>query len=210
MPASLEKSEPTTLQLPARDFRAYLFDCDGTIVDSMPLHFIAWNKALGEWGCELPEDVFYAWGGLPVTQVIANLNQAHGLHMPVDEVARRKESYYYEIISQLKPVPEVLQVIEANYDRIPFAVVSGSTRDSVIASLTAVSLLDKFKTMVCAGDYRKPKPDPEAFLMAAERLGVTPQSCLVFEDTDMGIQAAKAGGMASVRILQPWERNTAK
>jgi HAD superfamily hydrolase (TIGR01509 family) len=124
----------------------------------------------------------------------------------VEEVQRRKEELYFEILPQLKAVPEVLEVIEASYGQIPFAVVSGSTRDSVTRSLEAVGLLDKFETLVCAGDYTKSKPDPEPFLIAAERLGVAPKDCLVFEDTEMGIQAATAAGMASVKILQPWER----
>ena len=74
------------------------------------------------------------------------------------------------------------------------------------SSLTSVKLLDKFDTLVCAGDYEKGKPHPEAFLLAASRLGVAPASCLVFEDTDLGIQAATAAGMASVKIPPPWER----
>jgi HAD superfamily hydrolase (TIGR01509 family) len=194
------------LTIPPGAFEAYLFDCDGTIADSMPLHYIAWSKALAEWNCELPEQLFYAWGGLPVTTIVTQLNQQHGLDMPVEKVARRKENYYYEILPRLKAVPEVLDVINACYGKIPFAVVSGSTRKSVIASLKTLHLLEKFPVIVGAEDYRKPKPDPEAFLLAAERVGVAPASCLVFEDTDMGIQAATAAGMASVRILQPWER----
>ncbi len=91
-------------------------------------------------------------------------------------------------------------------ERSRFAVVSGSTRESVIKSLRTLRLLDRFETLVCAGDYKNAKPHPEAFLMAAERLGVAPEKCLVFEDTEMGIQAATAAGMASVRVLQPWER----
>ncbi len=86
--------------------------------------------------------------------------------------------------------------------------VSGSTRESVEASLLALKLLDKFDVLVCAGDYVKSKPDPEPFLVAAAKLGVAPEDCLVFEDTEMGIQAATAAGMASVKILQPWERTS--
>lgn len=194
------------LTLPAGDFLAYLFDCDGTIADSMPLHYLAWKKALGEWGCEFPEDLFYSWGGMPVREIISTLNQRHGLAMPVDEVAHRKESLYYELLPKLTAVPEVLEEIESAHGRIPFAVVSGSTRESVTKSLEAMRLLGKFDVMVCAGDYTRAKPDPEPFLLAAKKLGVAPERCLVFEDTDMGIQAAKAAGMASVRILQPWER----
>ena len=196
-----------SLKLPAGLFKAYLFDCDGTIADSMPLHYMAWNRALSEWNCSLREELFYAWGGMPIVEIIDKLNRDQGLRMPVEEVARRKEELYFEILPQLKAVPEVLECIETNYGQIPFAVVSGSTRSSVVASLTALKLLDRFEVMVCAGEYAKSKPDPEAFLLAAEKLGVEPSSCLVFEDTEMGIQAAIAAGMAYVKILQPWERN---
>ena len=194
------------LKLPDGVFGAYLFDCDGTIADSMPLHYVAWKKALGEWNCEFGEELFYAWGGMPIVEIIATLNERHGLNMPVESVARRKEGLYYEMLPQLKVVPEVLEHIEAQHGRIPFAVVSGSTRDSVKASLETLKLLDRFETLVCAGEYSRSKPDPEAFLLAAARLGVAPKKCLVFEDTEMGIQAATAAGMASVKVLQPWER----
>jgi HAD superfamily hydrolase (TIGR01509 family) len=194
------------LTLPPGPFGAYLFDCDGTIADSMPLHYIAWNKALSEWNCSFEEPLFYAWGGRPIVEIIATLNQDHGLNMPVEAVAQRKERFYVELLPQLTAVPEVLEHIEAQHGRIPFAVVSGSTRESVTASLTALNILDRFDTLVCAGDYAKSKPAPDAFLLAAARLGVVPDACLVFEDTKMGIQAATAAGMASVRIPPPGER----
>jgi HAD superfamily hydrolase (TIGR01509 family) len=196
------------LELPAGSFKAYLFDCDGTIADSMPLHYVAWSRVLAEWNCEFSEDLFYAWGGMPVSEIIATLNERHGLNMPIEDVSRRKEGFYLEILPQLKAVPEVLEHIEASHGRIPFAVVSGSTRDSVTASLKSLKLLDRFDTLVCAGDYQRGKPDPEAFLVAAARLGVAPDSCLVFEDTEMGIRAATAAGMASVKVPAPWQRSS--
>ena len=194
------------LILPEGSFKAYLFDCDGTIADSMPLHYRAWKQALEEWNCEFDEELFYAWGGMPVAEIIATLNQRHGLSMPVEAVAHRKEKLYFQLLPELKPVPDVLEHIEAKPRGIPFAVVSGSTRESVTASLISLNLLDRFDAMVCAGDYQKSKPDPEAFLLAAARLGVAPEDCLVFEDTEMGIQAAQAAGMASVKVPPPWER----
>ena len=194
------------LKLPDGSFGAYLFDCDGTIADSMPLHYLAWKKALAEWNCEFEEDLFYEWGGMPVAEIIYTLNEKHRLTMPVETVSRRKESLYFELLPQLKAVPEVLEHITAGHGRIPFAVVSGSTKESVVASLLSLKLLDRFEIFVCAGDYQKSKPDPEAFLLAAARLGMAPERCLVFEDTEIGIQAAKAAGMASVKIPPPWER----
>jgi beta-phosphoglucomutase family hydrolase len=198
------------LKIPAGQFAAYLFDCDGTVVDSMPLHFVAWSKVLGEWQCAFDETFFYSLGGMPVRDIIATLNQKHGLSMPVEKVARRKESLYYEMLPQLKAVPEVLEHVEDARGRIPCAVVSGSTRESVVKSLEVLKLSDRFETLVCAGDYKRGKPDPEAFLMAADRLGVKPGECLVFEDTDMGIEAATAAGMASVKVAPPWERGVVK
>ena len=114
------------LKLPDGPFKAYLFDCDGTIVDSMPLHYVAWKKVLSQWGCDFGEELFYSWGGMPVAEIIAALNVRSGLAMPVHEVMRRKEAMYYEILPQLKAVPEVLEHIQTSYGKIPFAVVSGS------------------------------------------------------------------------------------
>ncbi len=194
------------LTIPEGAFGAYLFDCDGTVVDSMPLHYLAWRQALAEWKCDFSEELFYAWGGVPVAEVIERLNRERGLAMPVAEVEARKESLYYERLPQLRPVPEVMEQIDAMYGKIPFAVVSGSTRESVVKSLEATKLIDKFQTMVCAGDYAKSKPDPEPFLLAASRLGVAPSACLVFEDAEIGIRSAIAAGMAHVKVPSPLER----
>jgi HAD superfamily hydrolase (TIGR01509 family) len=195
------------LELPAGDFAAFLFDCDGTIVDSMPLHFIAWTKALAEYGCtDFTEPYFYSLGGVPVSGVVEAINRRDGSSIPAEEFAVRKEQLYYDIIHQLEPIPEVLEQIRHHHGKIPFAVVSGSTRESVVKSLEALDILDLFDTLVCAGDYTHGKPSPEPFLMAAERLGVDPSRCLVFEDAEVGIQSATAAGMASVRIAQPSER----
>ncbi len=194
------------LPIPAGSFAAYLFDCDGTIADSMPLHLVAWQRALSRWSCPFDEELFYAWGGMPVAAIIAALNERHSLTMPVAEVLEQKESFYYELLPKLAAVPEVLEHIELSHGRIPFAVVSGSSRESVTASLEVLGLLNRFDTLVCAEDYTRGKPDPEAFLTAAARLGVAPGACLVFEDTEMGIQAATAAGMASVKVPPPSQR----
>ena len=195
------------LPLPAGNFEAYLFDCDGTVVDSMPLRYAAWQHALAEWKCEFPEKLFYNWGGYPATQIVALLNEKYGLEMRAEQVLQKTETFYLQSLPNLKGVPEVLEHIEASHGRVPFALVSGGTRKSVEASLTVLGLLEKFEVFVCAGDYRKAKPDPEPFLLAAARLGVRAEACLVFEDADPGIEAARAAGMAAVKVPPPWQRN---
>jgi HAD superfamily hydrolase (TIGR01509 family) len=195
-----------TLPLPEGDFKAYLFDCDGTIVDSMPLHYKAWKHILDQHHCPFPEEQFYAMGGMPVREILDTLNRLHGLSMPIDDLLATKEKHYFSSLADLQAVPEVLEHIHAAHGHVPLAVVSGSTRDSVTKSLTALCLLDRFDTLVCAGDYTHSKPHPEPFLIAARRLGIAPKDCVVFEDTEMGIEAAKAAGMAWVRVPQPHER----
>jgi len=194
------------LIVPPGNFKAYLFDCDGTVADSMPLHYIAWKKALDEWNCPFDEELFYKFGGVPPVEIVAQLNKMHGLDMPAIEVADRKENYYYDQLGVLKPVAEVIEHVDAMFGKIPFGIVSGSTRESVVNSLTTLGVLDKFQTIVASEDYKCSKPAPDAFLLAAERLGVAPEYCLVFEDADIGIEAATAAGMASVRVPNPLER----
>jgi beta-phosphoglucomutase family hydrolase len=194
------------LTLPPGNFKAYLFDCDGTVADSMPLHYIAWKKALDECNCPFGEELFYSWGGVPPVEIVTSLNKMHGLNMPVVEIADRKENYYFDQLPQLKAVAEVIEHVDAQHGKIPFGIVSGSTRESVVNSLTTIGLLDKFDTIVASEDYQRSKPAPDAFLLAAKRLGVPPESCLVFEDADIGIQAATAAGMASIRVPNPLER----
>ncbi len=109
-------------------------------------------------------------------------------------------------LPQLTAVAEVLEHIEDAHGRVPFAIVSGGGRESVVRSLEQLGLLDRFETLVCAEDYTRAKPNPEPYLMAAERLGVRPEHCLVFEDTDLGIAAAEAAGMKWVKVPHPMER----
>src|ERR1700743_2576678 len=94
------------LKLPTGPFKAYLFDCDGTIADSMGLHYFAWKQALAEQGCEFSEELHYALGGMSVAEIIAKLNRERGLNMQVSAVEKRKEALYYEYLPQLRAVPE--------------------------------------------------------------------------------------------------------
>ncbi len=199
-----------TLPLPSGDFKAYLFDCDGTVVDSMPLHYLAWRKALDVWSCDFPEELFYEWGGKPVDQILADLSSAQGLTIPLAETAQLKEDYFHDALPQLTAVAEVLEHIDDAHGRVPFAIVSGGGRFSVKRSLEQLHLLDRFDTLVCAEDYTHAKPHPEPYLIAAERLGVSPANCLVFEDTQLGVDAAEAAGMKWVKVPHPLERGRAK
>ena len=189
-----------TLVLPPGPFQAYLFDLDGTVADSMPLHFRAWTTAVEERGGTFPEELFYSWGGIPLPRTVEMLNEKFGYTLVPAKTVQRKEELYLASLDALEPVAAVLAIIQAEHGRIPFAIVSGSPRASVTRTLTQLGLLDRFELIVGAEDYARGKPDPEPFLTAAERLGIAAQHCLVFEDADAGIASAEAAGMPWVRI----------
>jgi HAD superfamily hydrolase (TIGR01509 family) len=193
------------LALPKGPFDAYLFDCDGTIADTMPLHLVAWKLALKPYGCDFPEDLFYKYAGMRASKIVDLLNEQFGLSMDPEPINQFKEEHYLKHLHEVQPVHSVVEHIllahQAN-PQIPMAVVSGSPRASVIQTLTALDLFQYFKdeTIVGAEDYIHAKPHPDPFLTAARRLGVVPSRCLVFEDAEFGIQSAKAAGMAWVKV----------
>ncbi|MES2744552.1 MAG: HAD family phosphatase [Bdellovibrionota bacterium] len=190
------------LTIPSGPFEAYLFDLDGTIANSLPLHFKAWNEALAPHGTAMPEDLFFAWGGIPVPKTVEMLNDHFQIKLPIDVVSRAREQAYLEMINEVKAHEAVETIIRANYQRIPMAVVSGSARSSIVKTLTRLNLSEFFTALLGAEDYSKGKPDPEPFLQGARVLGVDPKKCLAFEDAEPGIQSALAAGMQVVRIPQ--------
>lgn len=191
------------LEIPTRPFRAYLFDCDGTIADSMPLHYEAWKTALAPWGCEFRIRDFYAWAGRPTLKIVQLLNEKYGLEMDGATVDRVRERAYLESLPQIQAVPDILHHIESGFGRLPMAVVSGSPRDSIQRTLKFLKLDDRFDVIVGAEDYAQGKPHPEPFLRAASLLSVAPEDCLVFEDAELGVQSAVAAGMSWVKLPTP-------
>ena len=192
--------QPAKIKLPEGQYDAYLFDCDGTLVDSMPLHFRAWQHALKDRQCDFDERLFYSWGGKPVRDIIAELNRMNHLSLPIEIVASSKERYFKRLLPELKGIPAVIEQVNHLYGKGRLAVVSGGKRELVFASSERMKLVERFELFVCAGDYPNGKPAPDCFLMAAEKLGVQPSKCLVFEDTELGIAAATRAGMQSVHV----------
>lgn len=188
------------LQLPAGNFRAFIFDCDGTLADNMHLHYEAWSRAMSDFGGTYPEELFYEWGGVPTAEIVRRLNAKFGLSLNVDDVVLRKEHYYRELIPHVKENIDVIAVAREYRGKLPMAVASGGHRDLVVRTLDALGIHKMFDAVIAAEDYDRGKPHPDPFLVAAERLGVPPASCLVFEDTTTGTEAAKAAGMAWVLV----------
>ena len=188
------------LEIPDGPFGGYIFDCDGTIADNMPLHYRAWSLAMADFGGEYPEELFYAWGGRPTAVIVGLLNEKYGLALDVDETVRRKEKYYLSLIPEVVPVPEVLDIVKSMHGSVPLSVASGGHRELVEATLDVLGIRPLFQAIVCAEDYERGKPHPEPFLLAAKLMSVPPEDCVVFEDSPIGIEAAKAANMAWVHV----------
>ena len=189
------------LAIPDGSFGAYIFDCDGTLADTMPLHYLAWRRLLREYGAPFPEELFYGLGGRPTTQILELMRDEHGVKVPdIAAAAERKEQYFLETIHEVKPVDAVLQIALQAHTVIPMAVASGGFRRNVEMTLDAIGIRSLFDAIVCVEDYARGKPFPDPFLEAARRMNVPAAECLVFEDSPLGIAAAEAARMQSVLV----------
>lgn len=190
------------LDIPPGDFAGYIFDLDGTLVDTMPLHFRAWEAAMRVAGltCPLDEDLFYSLGGVP-TRRVAELIAAHyGLRIDPDAVFHHKESLFQELQGDARLIGPVADFARRVACTQPVAIASGGPRDIVWRSLELTGLAPLFPVVVTADDVVHGKPAPDMFLLAARQMGVEPDSCLVFEDAEPGMRAAEAAGMKWVRV----------
>lgn len=180
--------------------RGLIFDCDGTIADTMPLHYQAWLAALQEHGLDFPEAMFYEMAGIPTRRIVEILNEKHHYHLNVDEAADRKEKLFLEMIPKVSPVEPVVELVKQFHHQLPMAVATGGTRSICVKTLQALGLDGYFKVLVTADDVPHGKPAPDIFIEAARRLDVLPGLCCAFEDGELGLQSARAAGMLVIDI----------
>jgi beta-phosphoglucomutase family hydrolase len=191
--------------------QALIFDCDGTLTDSMPLHFVAWSQTMRRFGIEFSEDRFYELGGIPSDKIIQMLADEAQLLLDVAAVTQEKEQVFLDSLHLLEEIAAITSIVRENKGKLPMAVASGGFRDIVAKQIAHIGLEGWFDTMVTAEDTARHKPEPDVFLEAARRLGVAPANCLVYEDADLGIEAARRAGMqwVDVRTLHRPRRMTA-
>jgi beta-phosphoglucomutase-like phosphatase (HAD superfamily) len=182
---------------------ALIFDCDGTLADTMPAHYQAWLEVLRPYAIPFPEDRFYALGGTPTLEISRLLVTGAGHSVDHHLLARAKEDAFLEKIEVVTPIEKVVSVARAHRGATPMAVASGGYRRIVERTLRHLGIIDWFGTLVTAEDTARHKPEPDVFLEAARRLAVAPERCTVYEDTDIGLEAARRAGMrwVDVRVL---------
>jgi HAD superfamily hydrolase (TIGR01509 family) len=194
-----------SLNIPNQQFSAIIFDCDGTLVNSMPAHFQAWCEALAQFGAAnvLAEDVFYAMGGRPTKDIVLDLNAEYGLKLDPSRVALSKREAFLRKLHQVELIEEVADFARSQRGKVPMGIATGGSRFVIEKTLQIVGVSDWFDEVITADDVAHGKPAPDIYLEAARRLGVSPMKCLALEDAPAGIESARAAGMMVVEVPCP-------
>lgn len=177
-----------------------IFDCDGTLVDTMPLHFRGWKTVLDALGCPFSEERFHAWGGIPVRNVLQLLEEEYRLGIPIDQVCAEVGAAFTALADQATPIEVIVAEAKRFHGLLPLAVASSGMREAVERSLGAAGIRHLFDVVTVAADVARGKPAPDVFLRTAAMLGVDPSECVVYEDTDVGLLAARRANMCAVDV----------
>lgn len=194
-----------SLTLPDGEYSAVIFDCDGTLVHTMPAHFEAWCEALAQYGAAnvLAEDVFYAMGGRPTKDIVMDLNAEYGLSLDPARVALSKREAFLRKLDRVELIEEVADFARSLRGKMPMAIATGGSRFVIEKTLRVVGISDWFDEVITADDVKNGKPAPDIYLEAALRLGVRPERCLALEDAPAGIDSARAAGMMVIEVPCP-------
>jgi beta-phosphoglucomutase-like phosphatase (HAD superfamily) len=182
--------------------KGLIFDCDGTLADTMPLHWRVWNALARKHNFDFSEDRFYAFGGVPSRDIAKMLGEEQGIPLDYMAIAREKEAGYVPLIAQIEPINAVVGIARENFGKIPMAVASGGSRRVIEQVLEHLNIRHLFAALVTNEDVQRQKPAPDIFLEAACRIGVPPQFCRAYEDTDLGMEAIRAAAMDAVDVRE--------
>lgn len=183
---------------------ALIFDCDGTLADTMPLHWRAWDQTVRQYDLQFTEERFYALGGVPSRNILAMLFVEQGRQgLDAHAIAKEKEERYLRLLPEVRAIEPVVELARVCRGRVPMAVATGGSRPAIPTVLRAMGILDWFGAVVTSQDVKNPKPAPDTFLEAARQLGVDPRRCRAYEDTDLGLASIRAAGMEAVDV-RPW------
>jgi beta-phosphoglucomutase family hydrolase len=185
--------------------KALIFDLDGTLADTMPVHFLAYKHILVKYGIDFTPELFAKLAGIPAVGTIEKLNEWFGTKMDAEEVGHFKEREYEKIMYKMKPIVPVVELAKMYHGKMPMAVGTGGYKRLAWKTMDILGLDKYFDILVSTEDVERPKPFPDTFLKCAELLGVEPAVCEVFEDAQLGIQAAGAAGMMSKLVTDYYD-----
>lgn len=193
------------MDIPKGNFEGFIFDHDGTLSLSMHVHFDGWIDSFRKNGgnFEFTREIAQSYAGVGMHDTVEILNERYSCSMNPQQVVNDQESYFFANLDKVLPYEPVVNFArKRSAERKPISVASGGIRQTVIRTMEAVKIADLFDIIITQDDVQHSKPAPDLFLLAAERMGVAPEKCLVFEDSHLGIEAAQRAGMASC-LVQP-------
>ena len=182
------------------NIQGLIFDCDGTLADTMPIHYKAWCDTFVAYGYECPLSFIEHIQGMPAVKIVENYNRQFNAAIDAVQFAREKNNLAYKNLSQTRPIEPVMAIVRQFTGKLPMAVASGGNRKNVDLILDSIGVSDLFVTIITSDDPIEPKPNPEIFLEAARRMGVPPEYCQVFEDGESGLEAARKAGMVATDV----------
>ena len=185
--------------------RGLIFDIDGTICDTMPVHYIAWRDTAKEYGIDFTIPLFESVTGMPALETCRFLKEKFHKDFDPEAFTRIKELRYEENIHKVKPIEPVVELIHEYHGKLPMACGTGGYKRLAWKALEMAGVEACFEHVVSAEDVKKHKPDPETFLTAASLIHVEPAGCQVFEDGKLGLQAAEAAGMIATDVTKFYE-----
>ncbi len=185
--------------------KGLIFDLDGTLADTMPIHFLAWRNAAARYGIDFTVELFAQLAGIPLYPTVEKLNRMFGMNIDPTEMGDIKEAEFEKNMHLTPEIKIVTKLVHQYHGKIPMAVGTGGARRLAVKTLEIIGLAEFFEVMVTSEDVSHFKPHPETFLKCAAMLGVKPEDCEVFEDGILGIQAAKTAGMMVVDVTQYYE-----
>ena len=180
--------------------KALIFDLDGTLSDSIPVHIASWHTVCGEMGCTFDERIVAEMTGAATISFAERIKNEHNLKIDPQEIVRRKQSHFWENAHKVKPILSVIEVVKKYHKILPMAVGTGASRRSAELQLETLQLKDYFDVIVTADDVDKHKPEPDTFLKCARLMNIEPEDCVVFEDGELGMRAARTAGMLLVDV----------
>jgi HAD superfamily hydrolase (TIGR01509 family) len=184
-------------------FEAFLYDCDGTLADNMGAHKASYRAVAATYGFELDDAIIDELAGFPILQVAQEIKKRYQADFDPAVFAQQKIMLFEgSFIEETRPIQFVVDHLKAHAGRVRIAVVSGGSRATISKTLRLLGINKLVEVLVCAGETPHGKPYPDPFLHAAEQFGIEPSKCLVFEDGDPGVRAAKAAGMRWIRVDQ--------
>jgi len=185
--------------------KGLIFDVDGTICDTMPVHFIAWREVAAEQGIIFTPDLFTEVTGLPALQTSLYLKNKFLKEFDEVEFTLKKEEIFEMNMHKARPIEPVVKLILENKGKLPMACGTGGSQYLAWKTLEIAGVKDCFEHIVAAENVMNHKPHPETFLRAAELINVHPSECQVFEDGKLGIQAAQSAGMMATDVTKYYQ-----